>query len=133
MGRIILSHKAKDRVLDVILLISVLLFITGFVRPKPNNHTDTPVNSEYSVLRLEPLSIGELTQFEEVKPIEESTAMTMPAVQTPVTTPDSSVTIPKNQSSAIVTLPKVQSAKPNTNTVTNTLNKTLNSVKLKLF
>lgn len=128
------TEQGKDKILNGILLVSVLLFIVGFARPHASSRSETPVHSEYNVLTLQPMSVNEAKQFEELEPVVLPTAPTAN-----VSTPTADNTVPASQSAPQqpTNTPKVPTLKPVPRTVnnylSNSLRKTLNSVGIRTY
>ena len=58
-----LSEKSKDRILNLLLVCSVLLLINGFIPLSTNRKTNNPVLSERKVVLLQPLEVSSLPDY----------------------------------------------------------------------
>lgn len=72
MSSAVSSEKLKDVVLNGILALSIVLLIVGYIKAEPKNRIDNPADSQYRVMRLEPLSTREVPTYEELTVLEPS-------------------------------------------------------------
>ena len=61
-----LTEKSKDTILNVLLLCSVLLLLSGFVRPDTSKKTNNPTFVQPKVSKLEPLQASAMPEYTNV-------------------------------------------------------------------
>lgn len=64
--QLLISEKTKDRILNVILLMSLVLLISGYTRPSPSQSPTTPLHSQYTSPALKRLTAHQLPRYQEI-------------------------------------------------------------------
>lgn len=67
-----LTEWEKDRILDGLLVVSILLFIFGVVTPSVPRKTQDPPQSVYAPSHLSQLTVADRPQFEELQVVGSS-------------------------------------------------------------
>lgn len=89
MKRLYLSESNKDRILNLLLVLSLVLFVTGFVKRSVPKNTDPPSSTSYTTRHAAPASLGNPARFSYMQPIEDSEPSTY--IQAPSNQPNKQV------------------------------------------